>query len=155
MEKTIPTLNRGEMALWYPNANKQEVPAAAVVVNSTRGGVLSLCVFSPTGGQARFVDGVMHVYDYRLDLVEPSDRRRMGGWDFVVPAVRPDELESVDNRGVAHLPESKDVREEIFGRIIELHEEGKTAGQIAQALRISGYNKVRVEEIIEEHATNS
>lgn len=79
--------------LWYPHADTNQEPYAAIVTETDGRGCISLQIF-PRHGQMFFKKGVRHVSDPVL-RERPTLRENKGGWEFGAKVHYPKKTEAV------------------------------------------------------------
>lgn len=117
------TLPIGETCLFYEHADTNQMPCAAMVVNSTPAGVLELATF-PLNSQT--IVTRRNVYHVGNELLKKNKTIRMqyGGWDSVGSGEsRADKRKNTANSVVERQNEDKRRREDEISKKMDEHEQ--------------------------------
>lgn len=81
---TAPNLPIGNTCVWYPRADRESGPRAALVTGphpANLAGLLNLTVFSDGATEGRAMRGVRHIDDPYLEG-RPEMTENRGAWDY-------------------------------------------------------------------------
>ena len=143
----------GQICVWYPHAETNQHPQAAIVTEVKQRDVYVMFVFPKGGGTPVQKTNVHHV-DSDFLLEKPNMRVLYGGWDSIEAAelrrVKGEEESAARQLKAAEESKSAARREQETARITVLADRGFESKEIAKKMG-KDWTIKQVEKVVEQH----